>query len=111
MKALFFSDCICAKSSRVPLRVVVAVILMCAMAGRGVAAGATFVRVADAPLVFTGQVAAADAEGALQALDNTLKQAGSELARVVRLHAYVGDDRGAGEVEAVVAKRFTANAP
>lgn len=84
---------------------------MMALAGEAKAAGAAFVRVADEPLVFTGQVAAVDAERALRALDDTLTKAGSSLARVVRLHAYVGDDRAMGEVEALVAKRFTANAP
>lgn len=79
---------------------------------------ATAVRVADVPLVYTGQIFGADdagdasrqAERALRALEATLARAGSDLKRVVRLSAYVADDRAVGPVEAAVAQRF-ADAP
>lgn len=82
-------------------------------ARRGTAAA---VRAADAPLVFTGQVFAAEfsrdaraqAEDALRALDGVLAKAGSELARVARLTGYAGDDHAVAAIEAAVAVRFAA---
>jgi len=75
------------------------------------------VRVPDGPLVFTQQVAApspagdarAEAEGALQALAGVLGGAGSDLTRVVRLNAYVGDDAAVPAVDAAVAAQFAAS--
>ena len=72
------------------------------------------VRVPDGALVFTGQIAAADSAGdaraqadkALQALDAVLVEAGSDRTRVVRLNAYVADDRSIVGVQAAVAARF-----
>lgn len=77
------------------------------------------VRVPDSALVFTGQVAASDhsgdsqaqADGALRALDANLAKAGSDLTRVVRLNAYVADDRSIAGVKAAVAARFAAAPP
>src|SRR5688572_18433319 len=65
---------------------------------RGIAAS---VRVADVPLVFTGQVfarnmsahAGAQADDALRELGEVLVRAGAELSGLVRLAAYVADDR------------------
>ena len=79
---------------------------------------ASSVRVPDGPFVFTGQVFAAEAIGgartqvdrALASLATTLAKAGSDLARVVRLAAYVADGAAVAEVEAAVAARF-AEAP
>lgn len=84
---------------------------------------AAAVRVADGALVFTGQVSAPasdaagrsgdageEAEAALRALDAVLAQHGSDLARVVRLNAYVADDAAMSAVDAAVAKNF-AQAP
>ena len=75
---------------------------------RGTAAA---VRVADGPLVFTGQVFAAnaggevrvEADGAWRALAAVLAKHGSEPAHVVRLSAYVADDAAVSAVEAAVA--------
>ena len=83
--------------------------------GRATAAS---VRVGDVPLVFTGQVFAAESSGdasvqanrALDALSTTLAKAGSDLSRVARLTAYVADDAAVGAVEATIAARF-ADAP
>ena len=74
------------------------------------------VRVPDGPLVFTHQVAAPDlagdarsqADGALQTLAGVLGGAGSDLTRVVRLNAYVGDDGAVTAVDAAVAAQFGA---
>ncbi len=75
---------------------------------------AVAVRVADAALIFTGQVVArnadfvvrAEVEAALGALDDVLARHGSDLTRVVRLCAYVSEDRSVSDVEAAVSKRF-----
>jgi enamine deaminase RidA (YjgF/YER057c/UK114 family) len=67
---------------------------------------APWVRVSDVPLVFTGQVAAANAAAALEALGTTLERAGSSLDRVVRLNAYVADDTSVASAESEVTKRF-----
>lgn len=72
------------------------------------------VRVADAPLVFTGLVvstdvradAAAQASAALAALRVKLKAAGSELSQVARLNVYLADDAALPGVEQVVATQF-----
>ena len=80
---------------------------------------AASVRVPDGPLVFTGQVFAPDVagdmraqtDGALTALDTALAKAGSALARVVRLNAYVADDAALAEVEAAVTARFAQTPP
>jgi enamine deaminase RidA (YjgF/YER057c/UK114 family) len=77
------------------------------------------VRVADAPLVFTGQVfavapggdAAAQAEGGLRALDALLAARGGPGTAVVRLHAYVASDDAVPAVRAAVARRFAQEAP
>jgi enamine deaminase RidA (YjgF/YER057c/UK114 family) len=75
------------------------------------------VRVPDAPLVWTGQVFATESGGArepelaLQALDAALGKAGSDLSHVVRLNAYVADERARHDAEAAFAKQFTAAAP
>ncbi len=74
------------------------------------------VRVADAPLVFTGQIFASapggdardEATRALDALAATLKTAGSDLTQVVRLSAYAADDAVMPAVDALVAERFAA---
>lgn len=79
---------------------------------------AVSVRVPDGPLVFTGQIFADDpsgdarsqAEGALRALGAALAKAGGDLARVVRLNAYVSDDGAVAGVETALAARF-ADAP
>jgi len=78
-----------------------------------------FVRVADAPLLFTPQVFSADPQaearadtlGALAALERVLVAGGSDFTRVVRLHAYVAREEAVAIVEAVVAARFAAALP
>lgn len=85
---------------------------------RGAGGTAAFVRVGDGPLVFTAQLtapevnadAAAQAEGALRALDAALGTAGADLGRVVRLNAYVARETDVAAVEQAVARRF-AGAP
>jgi enamine deaminase RidA (YjgF/YER057c/UK114 family) len=75
------------------------------------------VRVPDGPLVFTGQIAAsplsgdawAQADGALRALGTVLQGRGSDLAQIVRLTAYVGDDAAVAAVDAAVAAQFAAS--
>lgn len=75
---------------------------------------AAFVRVADAPLAFTGQVFSAapaadvrvEAEQALDALGAVLGAAGSDARSIVRLAAYASDDAAMRAAEAVVATRF-----
>src|SRR4051812_1505361 len=77
------------------------------------------VRVADAPLVFTGQIFAAEladdaraqANRALDALAAILAKSGSDATRVLRLHAYVADEGAVAAVEAAVAARFENAAP
>jgi len=75
---------------------------------------AASVRVPDVPLVFTGQVFAAEPGGelafeaaqALQALEAVLAQAGGGLERVVRLNAYVAGSTAVPVVDTLVAERF-----
>lgn len=82
-----------------------------ASAATGVAAS---VRVPDQPLVFTGQIFAANlsgdprrqSEGALEALAAVLAPAGATLAGIVRLNAYVADEASVAAVQAAVALRF-----
>lgn len=69
---------------------------------------------AGGALVFTGQVfaddlrgdAAAQASGALRALGAALASQGGELARMVRLTAYVADDVAVSAVDALLATHF-----
>jgi enamine deaminase RidA (YjgF/YER057c/UK114 family) len=80
---------------------------------------AASVRVPDGPLVFTGQIfpgntsgdARAQAESGLQALEAVLAKAGAQSSRVVRLNAYVADDRCVPVVEAMLAARWAGNPP
>jgi enamine deaminase RidA (YjgF/YER057c/UK114 family) len=80
---------------------------------------AASVRVADVPLVFTGQIFAATAGGdaatqardALRALGDALVKTGSSLDRVVRLSAYAADDAAVTTIEAAVGVQFSANPP
>jgi enamine deaminase RidA (YjgF/YER057c/UK114 family) len=75
---------------------------------------AAFVRVADVPLVVTGQIfpdsAAGDAStqavAALRKLESVLSSAGGDVSRLARLNAFVADDRAVSAVEAAVAGRF-----
>jgi enamine deaminase RidA (YjgF/YER057c/UK114 family) len=75
------------------------------------------VRVPDGPLVWTGLVFAADnstdarrqADGALDALRDTLSAAGADLAGVVRLNAYVANASAMPAVHAAMAARFASS--
>ncbi|MBL9199942.1 MAG: RidA family protein [Opitutaceae bacterium] len=75
---------------------------------------ASSVRVADASLVFTGQIFArqpggelrAEAEGALDALSARLRVARSALASVARLTVYATSDDAVRAAEAAIAARF-----
>jgi len=85
----------------------------------GATGTAAAVRVADGPLVFTGQFSAtnpeadtrAQADGALLALAAALEKSGSDLAHVVRLNAYVASDAAVRAVEAAMATRWAAAPP
>lgn len=78
---------------------------------------AAWVKTGDAPLVFTGQIVAADAGGdartqareALRALDATLKQGGSSLAQVARLSVYVAAEADVAAVEGVIGETWAEN--
>ena len=78
-----------------------------------------YVRAADVPLIFTGQVFATDvsrdargqAEQALDQLAAQLGRAGGDLHRIVRLNAYVADPAATAAVDAVIAARFAAAPP
>lgn len=76
------------------------------------------VRVADAPLVFTGQVfggptagAGEEATAALAALGELLERQGGAGTSWVRLHAYVASDADVAAVTSAVARRFPQEAP
>jgi enamine deaminase RidA (YjgF/YER057c/UK114 family) len=77
------------------------------------------VRAADGPMMFTGQIFAADvtrearaqAEQALDLLGIQLTKAGGDLQRVLRLNAYVADDTVTPIVDAVIAARFAGAPP
>ncbi|MBI4623745.1 MAG: RidA family protein [Verrucomicrobia bacterium] len=77
------------------------------------------VRAADAPLMFTGQIMAPDAasdargqaERALDRLGVVLNSAGGDISRVLRLNAYVAEDKDTPAIEAVVAARFAGAPP
>jgi enamine deaminase RidA (YjgF/YER057c/UK114 family) len=98
---------------------VLAAMLLIAMVWPSTTAAASFIRVADLPLVFTAQAFAPErspdvreeATRALQTLDATLAKAGADLARVVRLTAYVASDGAVADVEALVAQRFAKTFP
>jgi enamine deaminase RidA (YjgF/YER057c/UK114 family) len=80
------------------------------LAAAAASAQAPAVRVADAPLVFTGQVfapepapeARAEAEQAFDALGAALTAAGSDVPQIARLTIYAADDAAARQAEAVV---------
>ncbi len=77
------------------------------------------VRVADLPLLFTGQLLADDVQGdartqtmrALDRLEAVLARGGSDLARVLRLNVYVAADADAAAAEAAIAARFAGAPP
>lgn len=74
------------------------------------------VRVADAPLVFTGQIASpapgasaqAEAARAVDALARVLESAGGSATQVVRLAVYAADDLSVAAADTVIAERFAA---
>ncbi len=80
---------------------------------------AAAVRVADRPLVFTGQISSTESGGdvhaqvsrALEGLAATLAKGGSDLARVVRLNAYVADEAAVAVVNDAVAAKFVTAPP
>jgi enamine deaminase RidA (YjgF/YER057c/UK114 family) len=88
-------------------------------AGDAPAGTARAVRVDDVPLVFTGQIVAANlagdarsqADGALQALAARLRPAGADLAHVVRLNACVSGDADVEGTLAAVAAAFAGGGP
>lgn len=61
---------------------------------------------ADAPLVFTDQIAEKDPLTALQALANILEASGSHFSNIVRLNFYVTKSETSAEIEKVLAATF-----